>query len=105
MYRLFVVLVVCLPHRFCLSLLSFKSNLHRQFGNTCYFNSVLQALYYCVQFREAVLAHVPKSPADNNLLVSLKDLFATVSSSTRRSGAFAPKKFFSRLKTDNGTQA
>ena len=73
-----------------------------QFGNTCYFNSVLQALYYCVQFRQAVLAHVPKSPADNNLLLSLKELFATVSTSTRRSGAFAPKKFYSRLKTDNG---
>ena len=28
-----------------------------QFGNTCYCNSVLQALYFCRPFREKVLAY------------------------------------------------
>ncbi|KAG8383533.1 hypothetical protein BUALT_Bualt04G0023400 [Buddleja alternifolia] len=49
------------------------------FGNTCYCNSVLQALYFCVPFREQLLEYYSnnKSPADaeENLLTCLADLF------------------------------
>ncbi|KAI1499209.1 hypothetical protein F5X99DRAFT_391114 [Biscogniauxia marginata] len=34
------------------------------FGNTCYCNSILQALYYTVAFREQVLKFPPLSPSD-----------------------------------------
>ncbi|CAA2984815.1 ubiquitin carboxyl-terminal hydrolase 3 [Olea europaea subsp. europaea] len=49
------------------------------FGNTCYCNSVLQALYFCVPFREQLLEYYAnvKNPADaeENLLTCLADLF------------------------------
>ncbi|KAH8675549.1 hypothetical protein BX600DRAFT_452950 [Xylariales sp. PMI_506] len=34
------------------------------FGNTCYCNSIVQALYYTVPFREHVLSYPPLSPTD-----------------------------------------
>ncbi|ESZ95557.1 hypothetical protein SBOR_4037 [Sclerotinia borealis F-4128] len=34
------------------------------FGNTCYANSILQALYYSVPFRENVVKYPPHSPSD-----------------------------------------
>lgn len=34
------------------------------FGNTCYCNSIVQALYYTTPFREHVLKYPPLSPAD-----------------------------------------
>lgn len=50
------------------------------FGNTCYCNSVLQALYSCRPFRDRVLAYggaLPKE-ADENLLNCLAELFMQV---------------------------
>jgi ubiquitin carboxyl-terminal hydrolase 9/13 len=35
-----------------------------QFGNTCYCNSIVQALYYSVPFREHVVKYPPHSPYD-----------------------------------------
>ncbi|CAL5438658.1 unnamed protein product [Camellia sinensis] len=50
------------------------------FGNTCYCNSVLQALYFCVPFREQLLEYYAnnKNPGDaeENLLTCLADLFS-----------------------------
>ncbi|XP_016463998.1 ubiquitin carboxyl-terminal hydrolase 4-like isoform X1 [Nicotiana tabacum] len=50
------------------------------FGNTCYCNSVLQALYFCVPFREQLLDYYAnnKSPAEpeENLLTCLAELFS-----------------------------
>jgi ubiquitin carboxyl-terminal hydrolase 12/46 len=50
------------------------------FGNTCYCNSVLQALYFCRPFREKVLQYGQCLPRDNedNLLTCLVELFLQV---------------------------
>jgi ubiquitin carboxyl-terminal hydrolase 12/46 len=47
------------------------------FGNTCYCNSVLQALYFCRPFRERVLAYASSMPkdAEEDMLTSLAELF------------------------------
>lgn len=77
------------------------------YGNTCYCNSVLQALYFCQPFKEKILAyrqHVKKS-ADptqrDNLLSCLADLFYNISSQKRRVGTIAPKRFVTKLKREN----
>lgn len=51
------------------------------FGNTCYCNSVLQALYFCRPFRERILQYAASLPpkAEENLLNTLADLFTQVS--------------------------
>lgn len=50
--------------------------LNLQFGNTCYSNSVLQALYFCKPFREKVLEYKMKNKLKNKetLLSCLADL-------------------------------
>ncbi|GJN21399.1 hypothetical protein PR202_gb08870 [Eleusine coracana subsp. coracana] len=52
------------------------------FGNTCYCNSVLQALYYCKPFREQLLEYCTNNrnpeDAEENLLTCLADLFSQV---------------------------
>lgn len=51
------------------------------FGNTCYCNSVLQALYFCKPFRGKVLAYasaLPKEGTEENLLSRLAELFVMV---------------------------
>ncbi|CAA0841814.1 Ubiquitin carboxyl-terminal hydrolase 3 [Striga hermonthica] len=75
------------------------------FGNTCYCNSVLQALYFCVPFREQLLEYYSnnKTPADaeENLLTCLADLFLQISSQKKKTGVLAPKRFVQRLKKQN----
>lgn len=76
------------------------------FGNTCYCNSVLQALYFCVPFREQVLEYVQThgkasaapSEADENLLTCLADLFNQIHTQKKKTGVIAPKKFVQRVK-------
>lgn len=53
------------------------------FGNTCYCNSVLQALYFCRPFRDKVLQYHSRDEEDN-LLVSLMDLFSQVPPASRQ---------------------
>jgi ubiquitin carboxyl-terminal hydrolase 12/46 len=50
------------------------------FGNTCYCNSVLQALYFCRPFREKVMQYVQSLPKDyeENMLNCLAELFMQV---------------------------
>ena len=80
------------------------------FGNTCYCNSVLQALYHCQPFKKLLLEyHATQTDSDANLLLSLGGLFAEMSkkeqkaltSSAKRVPVVEPKKFVSRLKKSN----
>ncbi|RNA35706.1 Ubiquitin carboxyl-terminal hydrolase, partial [Brachionus plicatilis] len=100
------------------------------FGNTCYANSVLQALYFCRPFRERIiqykLAHAQriahfkdsKEPNQTNesgescsptasilrqehLLNCLAELFYTIVTMKKKKGIVHPKKFISRLRKDN----
>ena len=50
------------------------------FGNTCYTNSVLQALYFCKPFRDKVLDYAATLPrdCDDHLLNCLAELFVQV---------------------------
>ena len=52
------------------------------FGNTCYCNSVLQALYFCAPFRQRVLEYVgdggSRSDGKETILSCLAELFAQV---------------------------
>ncbi|XP_021801082.1 ubiquitin carboxyl-terminal hydrolase 3-like [Prunus avium] len=75
------------------------------FGNTCYCNSVLQALYFCVPFREQLLEYYSSNKstgdAEENLLTCLADLFTQISSQKKKTGVIAPKRFVQRLKKQN----
>ncbi|XP_021714181.1 ubiquitin carboxyl-terminal hydrolase 4-like [Chenopodium quinoa] len=75
------------------------------FGNTCYCNSVLQALYFCVPFREQLLEYFANSSktvdAEENCLTCLADLFSQISSQKKKTGVIAPKRFVQRLKRRN----
>jgi len=86
------------------------------FGNTCYCNSVLQALYFCIPFRESLLHYYANySPNKNsnaldrnssesnedNLLICLCELFNTISTQRKKAGVIAPRKFIQKLRKDN----
>ncbi|CAG0914873.1 unnamed protein product [Notodromas monacha] len=72
------------------------------FGNTCYSNSVLQALYFCKPFREKVLEYKAKSKgrAKETLLSCLADLFHSIATQKKKVGTIAPKKFIARLRKE-----
>lgn len=78
------------------------------YGNTCYCNSVLQALYYCAAFRTALLHYVEQRHGAasgggvDSLLIQLAQLYAQIGAHKRRTGVIGPRKFIQRLKTENG---
>ncbi|XP_009271710.1 PREDICTED: ubiquitin carboxyl-terminal hydrolase 12-like isoform X2 [Aptenodytes forsteri] len=72
-----------------------------QFGNTCYCNSVLQALYFCRPFREKVLAYKVQPRKKESLLTCLSDLFNSIATQKKKVGVIPPKKFISRLRKEN----
>lgn len=80
----------------------FVCRLLSQFGNTCYCNSVLQALYFCRPFRENVLAYKAQQKKKENLLTCLADLFHSIATQKKKVGVIPPKKFISRLRKENG---
>ena len=59
-------------------------------ANTCYINSVLQALYYCIPFREKVLEYEPSLDAAENVLSALRDLFTQIYNHKNRQGPYVP---------------
>jgi len=75
------------------------------FGNTCYCNSVLQALYFCCPFRDLLLEYYAKphksTEDEDNLLLCLGDLFSSINSQRKKTGVVAPKKFVQKLKKEN----
>uniref|UniRef100_A0A8C7DVT5 ubiquitinyl hydrolase 1 n=1 Tax=Oncorhynchus kisutch TaxID=8019 RepID=A0A8C7DVT5_ONCKI len=75
------------------------------FGNTCYCNSVLQALYFCRPFREKILAYRSQPRRKENLLTCLADLFHSIANQKRKVGVIPPKKFITRLRKENGERA
>uniref|UniRef100_G1QNG3 ubiquitinyl hydrolase 1 n=1 Tax=Nomascus leucogenys TaxID=61853 RepID=G1QNG3_NOMLE len=58
------------------------------FGNTCYCNSVLQALYFCRPFREKVLAYKSQPRKKESLLTCLADLFHSIATQKKKVGLF-----------------
>lgn len=71
------------------------------FGNTCYSNSVLQALYFCKPFREKVLEYKAKNKRPKETLLScLADLFYNIATQKKKVGSIAPKKFIARLRKE-----
>lgn len=71
------------------------------FGNTCYSNSVLQALYFCKPFREKVLEYKAKNKRSKETLLScLADLFYNIATQKKKVGSIAPKKFIARLRKE-----
>lgn len=74
-----------------------------QFGNTCYSNSVLQALYFCRPFREKVLEYKARNKrTKETLLTCLADLFYSIATQKKKVGSIAPKKFIARLRKEKG---
>ena len=58
-----------------------------QFGNTCYSNSVLQALYFCRPFREKVLEYKARNKrTKETLLTCLADLFYNIATQKKKVG-------------------
>lgn len=77
------------------------------FGNTCYCNSVLQALYFCPPFREKVLQYRQQLNAKQGgnkketLLSCLCDLFHNITTQKKKIGVLQPKKFVTKLRKEN----
>lgn len=74
-----------------------------QFGNTCYCNSVLQALYYCAPFRERVLeCGLGEDSTSGSLLAHLAELFKGIDLKKKRSSLTLLRKFIFKLRRENG---
>jgi len=73
------------------------------FGNTCYCNSVLQALYYCKPLRERCIEESlsKQENGDDDLLACLCDLFHSISTQRKRCGVHPPRRFVAKLRAEN----
>jgi len=74
-------------------------------ANTCYVNSVLQALYFCGPFRKAAIHHLAEEREDDNagdsLLLSLAELFAQIEGQKKTVGCLTPRRFLAKLRKAN----
>eukprot|EP01062_Namystynia_karyoxenos_P015770 TRINITY_DN15747_c0_g1_i1.p1 TRINITY_DN15747_c0_g1~~TRINITY_DN15747_c0_g1_i1.p1 ORF type:complete len:511 (+),score=153.53 TRINITY_DN15747_c0_g1_i1:225-1757(+) len=91
------------------------------FGNTCYMNSVLQALYWCRPFRQALLRHAEENPqvspprdkgqrrgggsappeGGGVVLHRLSELFNQLQGNKKRFGCVAPQSLVHRIRQQN----
>ena len=60
-------------------------------GSTCYANAVIQSLYFCKEFRKAILAEDCFNPG--SLASTLRDLFIQISLHKKQTASLAPKRF------------
>merc|ERR1719502_689832 len=74
-------------------------------ANTCYMNSVIQALYFCMPFRKCVIQHFHKERqgemVSNSLISRLAELFAQMDTQRRSVGYITPRRFLSSLRKAN----
>lgn len=68
--------------------------------NTCYVNSVLQALYFCTSFRRSAIRQLEEEddPGGGSLLTSLAELFAQIENQRKSIGCLTPWRFLARLR-------
>jgi ubiquitin carboxyl-terminal hydrolase 12/46 len=78
------------------------------FGNTCYANSVLQALFFCKPFRQKILAyaasHLPPNaskPPEENLLTCLAELFQQINSQKKKTGCISPRQLLNYIRANH----
>jgi len=76
------------------------------YGNTCYCNSILQALYFCIPFRLNLIQYYINNVRDSRfapdtLLAQTAELFYTIATQRKRCGVLGPKKFLHTLKREN----
>jgi len=71
--------------------------------NTCYVNSVLQALYFCATFRRAAIRQLEEGDdvEGETLLSSLGELFAQIENQKKNVGFLTPRRFLTRLRKAN----
>lgn len=67
-------------------------------GNTCYVNSVIQALYFCKDFRIKVLS---SRPQPGSLLKYLQELFQALKGYKKTTGVISAKQFIQQVKALN----
>eukprot|EP01023_Acetabularia_acetabulum_P066604 TRINITY_DN9013_c0_g2_i2.p1 TRINITY_DN9013_c0_g2~~TRINITY_DN9013_c0_g2_i2.p1 ORF type:complete len:405 (+),score=57.66 TRINITY_DN9013_c0_g2_i2:197-1411(+) len=75
----------------------------QNFGNTCYANSVLQALYFCKPFRQKLLdfgEHNCPQDVSDSLLKILSDLFVEIHQQKKKTGVVSPKRFMNKVKRE-----
>ncbi|KAF8314534.1 cysteine proteinase, partial [Clavulina sp. PMI_390] len=81
------------------------------FGNTCYANSVLQALYFCPPFRDlpspnaapssAEAPQQPTLPTPPTLFSALRSLYLHISTHQSNKGVVSPTSFITKLRKEN----
>lgn len=71
-------------------------------ANTCYVNSVVQALYFCTPFRRSAIRQLHEDKEDDaageTLLSGLAELFAQIENQKRPVSCLTPRRFLARLR-------